>query len=233
MMRNVSEWIQEHESMCIKIIRWIVFGVIASILPFLLMLSRYALSDLVGTELDYLLDLLLISIAVSANAVNLLWDSEKKISTAAKIFSISTLIIAMFYFAVTYTTLFEQTIWNNKMLEEYNELADSLEKVPVGSTNNSDYENIMQRLSNIKLIIDEMGPKPYQLKHRRYFSIVSLIAITMLGVAVEYFDDKKRRLEKAKSGSTNVFNPPPSGSPDESSSPEKDASESLIKKDGE
>jgi len=222
MAKKVSKWIQEHETMCIKIIRWIVFGVVASILPFLFMLSRYALSDLAGSELDYVLDLLLISIAVSANAVNLLWDDEKKISQPVKMVIIIILVIIMFYFVVTYTVLFEQTIWNSKMLEEYNKLTDSLEKVSMSSINNTDYENIMQRLSSIKLFIDETGPNPHQLKQRRYLSVASLVATMALGVVVECVDDKRHKTAKAKSEGAN-----------ESNSPQDDDPENLVKKDGE
>lgn len=193
MNEKISKWFQEHETMCIKIIRWIVFGVVASILPFWFMLSRYSLSGLVTAELDYLLDLLLISIAVSANAVNLLWDNEKKVSTILKISSIVILIIAMFYCAYTYGVLFEQTIWNNKMLEEYNNLTDSIEEVSVSFIDNSDYENIMRRLTNIKSIIEEVGPKPDKLKHLRYFSTIALIVTAILGVIVEYIDDRNQR----------------------------------------
>lgn len=123
-----SQWLKKHEAIFIKIIRWLIFGVIVSLLPYWFVLSLYPASDLLTSELESLLDLLLISIAVLANTVNLFWGKEKKISSIFRTLSLVFLIITMCYCAYTYGVLFDQTIWNNKMLEEYNKLTDPFEK---------------------------------------------------------------------------------------------------------
>lgn len=198
MSKNISPWFKEHKSMCIKIVRWIIFGVIVSLLPYWFMLSLYPASDLAASELDSLLDLLLISIAVLANAVNLFWGNEKKISEVFKALSVVILIITMFYCAYTYGALFDQTIWNNKMLEEYNKLAESLEENFEDTLDSSDYDNIMQRLTNIKSIIDAAGTKPAKLKQLRFFSKVALVIVAILGVIVECIDDRNKRKRRKK-----------------------------------
>lgn len=179
----------------IKIIRWVIFGVIASILPFAFMLSRYWLSDLSTVELDYLLDLLLIVFAISANAVGLIWDDEKKISIVIKTASIAILVIVMFYCGSTYASLFEQTILNNKLLDEYDSLVESLETVSTYLDENPEYEDTMQRLSGIKYIIEETGPKPDRLKQLKDFSIISIMATLALGIMIEYLEGRKRQKE--------------------------------------
>lgn len=200
MDKNTSQWLKDHKAMCIRIIRWVIFGVVVSLLPYWFMLSLYPASDLATSELDSLLDLLLICIAVLANAVNLFWGNEKKISEIFKALSGVILIIVLLYCAYTYGALFDQTIWNNKMLEEYNKLAEPLEGNSNNFSNSSDYEDIMQQLTNIKSIIDKTGTKGEKLKQLRLFSKVVLITVAILGVIVEYFDDRNRR-KKRKKGS--------------------------------
>lgn len=206
MDEKVIKWLKDHEAMCIRIIRWILFGVVASILPFLFMLSQLSLSGLVAADLDSLLDLLLISIAVSANAINLLWDNEKKVSVILKILGIIILILIILYYTYTYGGLFAQTIRNNKMLAEYNKLTDSLEKA--NFTDSYDYENITQQLTNIKSLIDEEAPKPDKLKRLRFYSVASLVATTILGVVVEYRDDRNQRKKGTGPEEGNNPNPP-------------------------
>lgn len=143
MGEKFSEWFKEfkeHEATFIKIIRWLFFGVIVSLLPYWFVLSLYPASDLLTSELDSLLDLLLISIAVLANAINLFWDNKKKISGLFQTLSLIFLGIAICYCVFSYGIHFDQTIWNNKMLEEYNKLTDPFERDVVDSEDSEGLE---------------------------------------------------------------------------------------------
>ena len=213
MSREPSKWLQEHEAMCIKILRWVFFGIVVSMFPFLFMLFRNWLSDLVAMELDYLPDLLLIIFAISAGGINLLWDSEKKLSTVAKAGGIAVLAVIMLCCAVTYASLFEQTIYNNKLLEAYDQLAASIESAPVDFIDNPEYEKNMKQLTTIKSIISETEPNPDKLKQLKSASIISLVAISIFGIAVEYFDDRKQQKLRAGLGHSGNPNPPASGNP--------------------
>lgn len=214
---------KEHEATFIKIIRWLFFGVIVSLLPYWFVLSLYPASDLLTSELDSLLDLLLISIAVLANAINLFWDNKKKISGLFQTLSLIFLGIAICYCVFSYGIHFDQTIWNNKMLEEYNKLTDPFERDVVDSedseglegsenseglgdskdlSNSSDYEDIMRQLMNIKSLTDKVGSKPEKLKQIRCISKGILIVAAILGVIAEWIDDQNRRKRNSKQKNT-------------------------------
>ncbi|MDE6626699.1 MAG: hypothetical protein K2K56_10090 [Lachnospiraceae bacterium] len=199
MGNKLSNWFQDHETLLMKILRWILFGVGVSMLPFLFMIFRNWLSDLVVMDIDYLPDLLLIIFAISAGAINLLWDSEKKISKIAKAVGVAVLAVVMLCCAVTYASLFEQTIYNNKLLEAYDKLTTSIESVPVDFIDNPEYEKNLNQLTTIKTVISQTKPKSDRLEHLKNISIFSLVAISIAGIVVECFDDKNRR---------NASNPP-------------------------
>ena len=76
---SMRKCLLKKETLGDKIFRWLAFGVIVSILPFLYVRFRNWLFDSESLELNFVLDLVLITFAISANAVNLLWDSEKRI----------------------------------------------------------------------------------------------------------------------------------------------------------
>ena len=191
-----SNWFHEHETMIMGIMRWILFGVIVSMLPYLFVLFRNWFHE--RTVMDYLPDLLLIIFAISAGAINLVWDDKKKICKIAKFGSIAILALVMLWCAVIYVFLFEQTIYNNKLLETYDQLTPSVEDISGDYIDTPEYEKTMIQLITIKSIIHQGELKSEKLKQLENISTLILIAVSVFGIVVEYCNDRNLRKKRTK-----------------------------------
>ena len=164
-----------------KIIRWLAFGVLLSILPLILVMSQYWSLNKERAELDFFLDLLLVTFAVAVNLLGLTTDG-KIIVKWAKILCIIIPVIAMIFCVAMYFSSFEQIILNSKLLEQYSSTIDSISKG--GEID----QNVVKELLLTRELIKELRPQAERLSFLRNTTLAILIINAIFGVVVEIVD---------------------------------------------
>lgn len=175
--------------MFIKLFRWILFGVIFSILPFTLVVICTWGTNHKILELEYLLDLLLITFAVAANALSLTKDDEKQIRPGMRMICETLSFISSIYCISIYLYFFSHYLVTNKMLEQYILFDGSLE-------NNLTNEDNFRRLEILKQMSAEFSPKRERLIVLILISVVILIINLIIGIVVEVADVRQSRRNK-------------------------------------
>ena len=175
--------------MFIKLSRWILFGVIFSILPFtLVVLCNWGINHKIY-ELEYLLDLLLITFAIATNALSLITDDGKQIHPGMKMICGALSIISMLLCISMYFYFFEYYLVTNKMLEQYTMFDVSFE-------NNLTNEDIFRKLEVLEQMSAEFSPNGERLIILIKISVAILIINLIVGIVVEVADERQRQRNK-------------------------------------
>lgn len=140
-------------------------------------------------ELEYLLDLLLITFAVTANALSLITDNGKQICSGMRTICEALSIISLVLCASMYFYFFRYCLVTNKMLEQYIMLDGSFE-------NNMNNEDNFRRLEILKQMSAEFSPKRERLIVLIVISVVFLIINLIVGIVVEAADERQSRRNK-------------------------------------
>ncbi len=169
-----------------KILRWLYYGVVLSVLPFTLVLIRNLASNKSVPMIDYFLDLLLITFAVAVNALNIVTDKAKQMSevmrTACKILSNLSVIFCI----AMYFSFFEYCYLNDKLLEQFMQIDISVE-------NSSLDVNALREFRTLKKLVGELSPKNEQLMIFIIISVIILITNSSIGIVVEAVDVHRRK----------------------------------------
>lgn len=213
--KKALNWINDHEKMLEKIVRWMVLGVVASLYPVLHSAFQNWVFDSRFKSLELLCDLLLVIFAISAGALGLVWDGEKKIARIAKMLLGIALAAAMFWSMNTYSTFFAQTSYNNHLLEEFDTLIGPLETASPDMLVDGNFNENIQQLISLKEISSKLEASPNKLDCVRNISIGIVLLISLCGIGVEYFDDRLQRSKKEHNGGSNSLNKDSSGKPSE------------------
>lgn len=179
----------EYSTMVIKLYRWIVFGVLFSVLPFMLMVIRNWVINHEIFELEYLLDLLLITFAIAVNALSLIADNGKQIHTGMRIVCGGLSGLSMLICASLYFSFFEYCQINDKILEQFIMFDDSLENIMSN-------EDVFRRLEILKQMKAELNPRSERLIAFIILSAAILILNLIIGIVVEIVDERRNRYNK-------------------------------------
>ena len=187
--------------MILKSIRWIVFGVLSSAFPFIVVVACYWLMNDEMLELEYLLDLLLITFAVAANAINLMIDDEKQIRKEIRVFLGVLSGISMLFCLGTYLVFFQNCFLNAKLLEQFTSIEGSLEDISLN-------KEVIQELEFTKQMIKELNPSTDKLSIYIKISLWILSGNFLIGLIAEVVDSRcqNNRGKKMNVGITNVKN---------------------------
>lgn len=179
--------------MFIKILRWIYYGVVLSIVPFTLVLVRnWVIGNKVPT-IDYFLDLLLITFAIAVNALSLVTDKSKQIweemrSVCKILASLSVIVCIALYFS-----FFEYCFLNDKLLEQFMEIDFSVENISLN-------EDAFQEFEMLKQLVEELSPKNEQLVIFIIVSVVILVINSIIGIVVEVVDEWRGKVQNKNQG---------------------------------
>lgn len=165
-----------------KILRWIYYGVVLSVLPFTLVLIRNWVSGNSVPMIDYFLDLLLITFAIAVNALSIVTDKAKQIwevmRTTCKILSSLSVIFCI----AMYFSFFEYCFLNDKLLEQFMNIDFSVENISLN-------EEALQEFEILKQVVEELTPKNEQLMIFIIISVVILVINSIIGIVVEVVDE--------------------------------------------
>lgn len=201
MFKFLHNFGDEYSTMILKSIRWIVFGVLSSAFPFIVVVACYWLMNDEMLELEYLLDLLLITFAVAANAINLMIDDEKQIRKEIRVFLGVLSGISMLFCLGTYLVFFQNCFLNAKLLEQFTSIEGSLEDISLN-------KEVIQELEFTKQMIKELNPSTDKLSIYIKISLWILSGNFLIGLIAEVVDSRcqNNRGKKMNVGITNVKN---------------------------
>lgn len=183
--------------MFVKILRWVLFGVVLSIIPFTLVVIRNWVIDHKVLELEYLLDLLLITFAIAVNALSLITDNEKQIRMEMRVLFGIVSGVSMLICIAMYFSFYEDCLLNDKLLEQIMTIEYSAEDISLN-------EDAFQKLELTKQMIAELSPKSERLVMLIKFSMVILLINGIIGLVVEIvagYCEKKQQSNQCKDSS--------------------------------
>lgn len=183
----------EYSIMIIKILRWLYYGVILSVVPFTLVLVRNWVIGNQVPKIDYFLDLLLITFAIAINALNIVTDKAKQIWEEMRIVCRILSSLSVIFCIAMYFSFFEYCYINDKLLEQFMEIDYSIENITLN-------EDAFQEFEMLKQLVEELSPKNEQLVIFIIISVVILVVNAIIGIVVEVVDDYRGKAQHEDQG---------------------------------
>ena len=204
--KRENTWLKNHSKEMELCIQWFTFGILASLLPFLLVWLDDLTSIANRSLLNYLLDLFVIVTAISVNAINLAIDNWGKLTRLFKLLGIIFFSISLVICSFNYANYYKESTINEIIIGQYKSILDSIcdsseevEKLFDGT----EYEESIQQLVGMKQMVEKLSRK--QNAHiiiYIYLSIVIIIAC-IFGFLVECNHAKKKPKKFYQKGNQN------------------------------
>lgn len=180
-----------------KISRWLVYGVLLSVGPFTLLVVRNWIVDNRVLELEYLLDLLLITFAIAVNALSLITDKGKKIRKEIKGVCEFLSGLSMLFCIAIYFSFFENCFLKDKLLEQFMAIDYySVENI----LSNEEY---FKRLEITKQLVTELNPKNEKLVIFIVITVGILIINSIIGIVAEIIDGSPKKKQGTNQSNNN------------------------------